>query len=366
MDGGAFMKSDGPVSETPTLPQQAAGMAVTRDPAFMIAIAVLLIGAVSVVGLIALAGENPAQVLAALLRYGFFTANGLADTIVRAIPFCLIGLGVALAFRAGVFNIGADGQLIMGAAAAVALVPVLGVFPHPFGLVVLLLAGMAGGAAWGGIAGVLKARFGANEIIATIMLNYIAVQLLSWLVRGPLQEPMGIFPRSARLPAELTLPVLFSGTRISWALVVALVAVAVIWFLVARTRWGYALTLSGANPEAARYGGVRSQWIVLSVMAAGGALAGLAGIAEVAGLHGRLQEGFAPGFGITAIAVALLARLNPLLIPVSAFGFAGLYVGSATVARTTAVPFPLVHVIEAAIILGFLAAAVLRRRPGAQ
>lgn len=359
------MKPDDPVPETSTVPQQVPGVPVARDPAFALAIAVLLMGAVSVVVLIALAGENPGQVLAALLRYGFFTANGLADTTVRAIPFCLIGLGVALAFRAGVFNIGADGQLIMGAAAAVALVPLLAVFPHPFGLAALLLAGMAGGAAWGGIAGVLKARFGANEIIATIMLNYIAVQLLSWLVRGPLQEPSGIFPRSARLPAELTLPVLFSGTRISWGLVVALVAVGVIWFLVARARWGYALTLSGANPEAARYGGVRARWIVISVMAAGGALAGLAGIVEVAGLHGRLQEGFAPGFGITAIAVALLARLNPLLIPVSAFGFAGLYVGSATVARTTAVPFPLVHVIEAAIILGFLAAAVLRRRPGA-
>jgi general nucleoside transport system permease protein len=340
-------------------------MTVTRDPAYWSAVAAVGLGAITLLGLIALSGENPVVVLTALLRYGFFTANGLADTTVRAIPFCLIGLGVALAFRAGVFNIGADGQLLIGASAAVAAVPVLSVLPWPAGLAVLLLVGMAGGAFWGLIAGVLKARFGANEIIATIMLNYIAVQLLSWMVRGPLQEPMGIFPRSERLPAELMLSVLIPGTRISGGLLIAIAAVAVVWLLVARARWGYALTLTGANPEAARYGGINPNWVVISVMAAGGALAGLAGIVEVAGLHGRLQEGFAPGFGITAIAVALLARLNPLLIPVSAFGFAGLYVGSATVARTTAVPFPLVHVIEAAIILGFLAVIVLRRRTGA-
>jgi simple sugar transport system permease protein len=313
--------------------------------------------------LVLLVGENPLTIGWAMLRGGFLTANGLADTVVRAIPLCLIGLGVALAFRAGVFNIGADGQLLIGASLAVACVPLLAGWPAPLGLAVLMLAGMVGGALWGGLAGVLKARFGANEIIATIMLNYIAVQVLGWLVRGPLQEPMGIFPRSERLPAELRLPALIDGTRISLGLLIALAAVAVIWLVVARFRYGYELTLTGQNPEAARYGGVRLGWITVTVMALGGGLAGLAGIVEVSGLHGRLQEGFAPGFGITGIAVALMARLNPLLVPLSAFGFAGLYVGSATVARTTGVPFPLVHVIEAVIILAFLAATVLR--PGA-
>jgi general nucleoside transport system permease protein len=333
-----------------------------RDPVVWAAVVALLVGATALAGLIALAGENPLLVLAGLIRYAFFTTNGLADTTVRAIPFCLVGLGVALAFRAGVFNIGADGQLIAGAGAAIACAPLLAGWPAPSGLLVLLLAGMAGGAVWGAIAGILKARFGANEIIATIMLNYIAVQLLGWLLRGPLQEPGGIFPRSVRLAADLRLPVLIDGTRITAGLLVALLAVAAVWIIVARSRWGFALTLTGANPEAARYGGARPGFVVVSVMAASGALAGLAGIVEVSGLHGRLQEGFAPGFGLTAIAVALLARLNPLLIPVSAFGFAGLYVGSATVARTSAVPYPVVHLIEAAIILGFLAVGVLRRR----
>lgn len=334
-----------------------------RRPEARLALVLLAAGVALLAGLIWLAGENALRVLVALVQGGFLTPSGLADTVVRAIPLCLVGLGVACAFRAGVFNIGGDGQLLIGACAAVAVVPLLAGLPAPLALAGLMLAGMAGGAAWGLVAGVLKARFGANEIIATIMLNYIAVQVLSWLVRGPLQEPAGVFPRSARLPGELRLPVLIDGTRISAGLVVALVAVGVVWILLARSRWGYGVTLTGQNAEAARYGGVRPGWVAMSVLAAGGALAGLAGTVEVAGLHGRLQEGFATGFGITAIAVALLARLNPLWVPVTAMGFAGLYVGSGTVARATAVPFPLVNVIEAVVILGFLALGVLRRRP---
>jgi simple sugar transport system permease protein len=337
---------------------------LSRRPEARLAALMLACGAAVLIALILIVGENPAAIAWAMLRGGFLTLDGLADTVVRAIPLCMIGLGVALAFRAGVFNIGADGQLLIGACVAVACVPLLSGWPAPLGLLALLLAGMVGGALWGGIAGVLKARFGANEIIATIMLNYIAVQVLGWLVRGPLQEPMGIFPQSERLPQALRLPALIEGTRISFGLFVAAVAVAAVWVVVARFRYGYELTLTGQNPEAARYGGVRLGWITVSVMTFGGALAGLAGIVEVSGLHGRLQEGFAPGFGITGIAVALIARLNPLLVPFSAFGFAGLYVGSSAVARTTEVPFPLVHVIEAAIILAFLASTVLR--PGAR
>lgn len=333
-----------------------------RDPASRAAIAVLLLGAASLFGLIMLAGENPLRVLTILVQRGFLERNGIADATVRAIPLCLVGLGIALAFRANVFNIGADGQLLMGAAAAVSCAGLLAGLPAAVALPLLLLAGCLGGAAWGGIAGALKARFGANEIIATIMLNYIAIQIVSWLIRGPLQESMGMFPRSDRLAETLRLPLLLDGTRISAGLIVALFATLLVWILVSRARYGYELTITGQNPDAARYGGVRPGWITFSVLCLSGALAGLAGIVEVSGVHGRLQEGFATGLGITGIAVALLARLNPLLVPVSAFGFAGLYAGSAAVARVTSVPFPLVHIIEATIIFAFLAASVLRRR----
>ncbi|MDF2373877.1 MAG: ABC transporter permease [Rhizobiaceae bacterium] len=324
-----------------------------------VALMALIACALLLLGLIALAGESPLRVLAILIGDGFLTRAGLADALVRSIPLTLTGLGVALSFRAGVFNIGVDGQLLIGAALAMACAPLLGPLPSVLALPLLLLVGTLGGAIWGGIAGILKARFGANEIIATIMLNYIAIQMVSWLIRGPLQEPMGIFPRSEKLAASLRLPVLFDGTRLSAGLIVAALACVAVWFLVARSRYGYALTVTGKNADAARYGGIQPAVIAFSVLCLSGALAGLAGIVEVSGLHGRLQEGFAGGIGITAIAVALLARLSPLWVPVAAFGFAGLYVGSDAIARLTAVPFPLVHVIEGTIVLAFLVLQIM-------
>lgn len=342
MDGGALMRA--------------------LTPEGRVALAVLVAGALALPVLIALAGENPLRVLQLLAGGGFFSRSGLADTMVRAIPLCLIGLGIALAFRARVFNIGADGQLLIGAAAGMAAAGWLAGLPAVLALPLLLAAGMAGGAVWGGIAGVLRARFGANEIIATILLNYIAFNIVSWLIRGPLQESMGIFPRTDRLPSELRLAVLVEGTRISAGLLVALLAVVVVWVVMARSRFGFQLAALGENPAAARYGGVRPGAVTVAALCLSGAMAGLAGMVEVAGVHGRIQDGFGAGLGITAIAVALLARLNPLWVPLSAFAFAGLYVGSATVARATAVPFPLVHVIEAAVILAYLAVTALRRR----
>ncbi|MCL4188674.1 MAG: ABC transporter permease [Rhodobacteraceae bacterium] len=333
-----------------------------RDTEARAALGLIAAGALLLPGLIAVAGENPLRVLGLMVAGAFLDLRGLADTVVRAIPLCLMGLGVAVAFRARVFNIGGDGQFLIGAALAVAASGWLVLLPAPLGVVALLAAGTLGGALWGGIAGVLRARFNANEIIATILLNYIALHVLSWLIRGPLQEAAGVFPRTDRLPPDLRLPMLVDAARISAGLAVALVAVGVLWLVMARSRFGFQVTALGENPEAARYGGVRPGLITAAVLALSGALAGLAGIVEVAGVHGRIQDGFGAGLGISGIAVALLARLNPLWVPASAFGFAGLHVGSATVARATAVPFPVVNVIEGAIILAYLAALALRGR----
>lgn len=346
--------------------EQRAWLRLPEDPARRGALLVCAGGIASLVALILLAGESPARVLVVAVHGSLISANGIADTIVRAIPLCLMGLGIAIAFRAGVFNIGGDGQIIMGAAAGVALAPALSSWPAPLGLAVLVVAGLAGGAAWGGIAGGLKARFGANEIIATIMLNYIAFQALSWFLRGPLQESMGVFPRSDPLDGVLRLPVLVEGTRISAGLVIALAVTGAVWLLVSRMRLGYALTVIGLNPGAARYGGIKLGHVRFAALTLSGALAGLAGIVEVAGRHGRLEEGFAAGVGITGIAVALLARLNPAFVPIAAVGFAALHVGSAAVARVTAVPFPLVYVVEATVIFMFLAVTLLGRDRGVQ
>lgn len=303
-----------------------------------------------------IAGANPLNVMAGIAERALFTKAGLLEALLRTVPLTIMGLGIALAFRARVFNIGMDGQLIAGSVLAVALAPLLSA--NPIGLVLFLVAGIAGGALWGGIAGLIKARFGGNEIIATIMLNYVAIQLLSWLVRGPMQETMKIIPRTDPIDKALRLPILFDGTRVHLGLVIAILAVVVVALLAGQSRFGFKLDVVGANEHAARYAGIDPRWIAGLVLALSGALAGFAGAVEISGLYGRLQEGFAPGFGIAAIAVALVARLNPLLVPVSAFLFSLLYVGLGALARNGVVPFPIINIIEGTIILVFLAGSV--------
>jgi len=313
-----------------------------------------------VVAAILLAGANPAAVAYGIVERALFTRAGLLEALLRTIPLTIMGLGIAIAFKARIFNIGMDGQLIAGSVLAVVAAPLLP--GNIAGIVFFLALGFLGGAVWGGIAGVIKARFGGNEIIATIMLNYVAVQLLSWLVRGPLQEKMKIIPRSDAIDQALRLPVLFDGTRIHAGLIVAVLAVAIVALVMLRGRFGYRLAVVGANDHAARYAGISPARMAAAVLILSGALAGLAGAVEVAGLYGRLQEGFAPGFGIAAIAVALVARLNPLLVPVSAFGFSLLYSGLGALARNGVVPFPLINILEGAIILVFLAATIAFRQ----
>ncbi|HWK66298.1 MAG TPA: ABC transporter permease [Rhizobiaceae bacterium] len=330
------------------------------------ALAACVLLVLMVLASIVIAGANPFGVIGGIVERALFTRAGLLEAVLRTIPLTIMGLGIALAFRARVFNIGMDGQLIAGSVLAVALAPLLPA--NPVGLVLFLVAGIAGGAVWGGIAGLIKARFGGNEIIATIMLNYVAIQLLSWLMRGPMQETMKIIPRSDQIDRALRLPILFDGTRVHLGLVIAVAAVVFIALLAGRSRFGFKLDVVGANEHAARYAGIDPRWIAGIVLAFSGALAGLAGVVEISGLYGRLQEGFAPGFGIAAIAVALVARLNPLLVPLSAFLFSLLYVGLGALARNGVVPFPIINIIEGVIILVFLAGSVAlnRRKPVAE
>jgi general nucleoside transport system permease protein len=315
-------------------------------------------------GLLALTGRDPFTVGWTLVSYGFLDPNGRAEMVVRAIPLCLMGLGVAIAFRAGAFNIGADGQLIAGSALAMAAVPVLVGLPAWIGIGGFILVAAVGGGAWGGVAGWMRARFGANEIIVTIMLNYVALQLLSWLIRGPMQERMGMLPRTDALPAALRLPIVFDGTRIHAGVWIALAATVVLALVLRRTIFGYRLDMVGRNPDAARVGGIGDRAVLVAAMLIGGALCGIAGAIEIAGLHFRLQEGIAVGYGITAIAIALLARKQPLAVPFAALALAALYVGGAAVQRQYAVPFPTVKMVEGLIVFAFLAFTALRRSGG--
>lgn len=313
-----------------------------------------------VVGAILFAGADPFEVARAAVQRALFTRAGFLEALLRTVPLTIMGLGIALSFRAGIFNIGMDGQLIAGSALAVALAPWLP--GGAAGIALFLALGIAGGAAWGGIAGLIKARLGGNEIITTIMLTYVATQLLSWLVRGPMQEKMRIIPRSDPIDAALRLPVIVEGTRIHAGFLVAVLAVVATAFVVRRGRYGFKLDVVGQNASAAAYAGMNPAAIAGMVLAVSGGFAGLAGAVEISGVYGRLQEGFAPGFGISAIAVALVVRLNPWLVPVSALGFSLLYAGLGSVAQKALVPFPLINIIEGAVVFLFLAASVMPAR----
>jgi len=225
-----------------------------------------------------------------------------------------------------------------------------------------LVLGALGGAAYGAFAGYLRARYNASEIIVTIMLNYVALQLLAWVIRGPLQESAGIFPRSNALPEAATLGVMVAGTRIHEGFYLAIAAIVVVFVLLRYTRLGFALKVVGLSPLAARYGGMSDRLLIVIAMAISGGFAGLAGSVEIAGVHHRLQDDFAPSYGITAIAVALLARLDARYVPLTALLFGVLYVGSGAIQRQVGIPFPLVWIIQGIVILAFLYLSYVRKR----
>lgn len=299
------------------------------------------------------AGKAPLATWSALLTYTLGTWVGFSDVLIHAIPLTLIGIGIAVAFRAGIFNVGGDGQLICGAVLAVALAPLLQGLGW-FALLLFLFIGFIGGGAIGGLVGWLRARFGANEIIVTIMMNYVALQLLTWVIRGPLQDPIRIFPRSFALGPDLQLPIIAGGTQLHGGLIVALVVAAVMQIAISQTAFGFRLAVLGENLDAAAYAGINVARVTIGAMALSGALAGLAGAVEIAGVHQRLQDNFAGGFGLEAITVALMARLHPIVIPFTAVLFGIFYVGSSALQRQMSVPFPLVWIIEGVVILAYL------------
>jgi simple sugar transport system permease protein len=273
------------------------------------------------------------------------------------VPLAFAGLAVSIAFRAGILNVGAEGQLLVGAAAATALAgPLSGV--SPFVAIPLMLAGGAiAGALWAGVAGLLRLRFGVLEVISTIMLNFVALYLTGWLVRGPLQEPTRINPQSVSLPEPLHLPVLLGGTRLHAGVpLVVLVAVGAWWWL-SQTASGFRVRAVGANLFAAQSaGGIVVGRTVFGAFLLSGLLAGLGGAVEYTGMTYALYENFSPGYGYTAIAVALLARLHPIGVVGTALLFGALEAGANAMQRDAGVPSAVVTVVEALLILLIVAA----------
>ena len=285
-------------------------------------------------GVIAFVGGDPIRSYGHILNAAFGSIGVISDTLVKATPLLLTGLACTLAFRMRLWNIGAEGQLLLGAwgASAVVLFPLLPAGTPGFVLIpAMMLAGALAGAAWGLIPGVLRALLGVNEIIVTLMLNYVALLWIQFWVFGAWSE--GGFQQSETFPKEAFLPRLtdfsdavpaLSGLTVHLGFLFGLAAAVIVWLVLERTRWGYEIRLVGDSPEAARYAGIDIKRLIIVVFAASGALAGLAGMSEVAGSVHRLQDRFSPGYGYTAIIIAYLARFDPLKVVVASILFGAL------------------------------------------
>ncbi len=305
------------------------------------------------VALLVVTGHDPAVALRALVRGAFGSWYAITSaTLVRAVPLAFTGLAVAVAFRAGLLNIGAEGQLLAGAAAAAGAAALVGPSAGAWAIPLVLVAGVLSGALWAGIAAVLRQRFGVLEVISTIMLNFVALYVVGWLVRGPLQEPSRIYPQSVALPDALHLPVLLPGTRLHLGVALAALLAVYLWWWMRGTAAGFRLRAVGLNAHAAATTGrIDVARVSLLAFLASGALAGLGGAVEYAGVTYALYENFSPGYGYTAIAVALLARLNPAGVLGTALLFGALQAGANAMQRDAGVPVALVNVVEAMLIL---------------
>ena len=317
--------------------------------------------------LLLLAGGYPVGAgLTALWTGSFGSWYAISSaTLVRAVPLVLTGGAVALAFRAGVLNIGAEGQLLVGAAAAASValaVPLHEASPW-LTFPMALGAAAVGGAIWAGVAAMLRARYGVLEVISTIMLNFVALHVVSYLVRGPLQEHTRIYPQSETLSEALRLPRIPGAGRLHVGLLIALALIGASGWMLRHTAAGFRLIATGESADAAASaGGIDVRATTTRVFMLSGALAGLAGGVEVLGITYALYENISPGYGYTAIAVALLARLDPWRVLATAVLFGALEAGASAMQRDASVPSTLVSVIEAALILAVVAAQAIRAR----
>lgn len=287
----------------------------------------------------------------------------LTDILVRATPLILTGLSVSLAFRCGILNIGAEGQLLVGAATSIAITLVLESTLGWSVVPLALIGGFFAGAVWASIAAELRSRFQVLEAISTIMLNFIAVYLVSFLVRGPFQEPTHIYPQTSSIAVYSHLPILLPGTRLHAGFAIAVVAALILWWVMRNTAAGFRVRVMGANPNAATVSAMLSSTrITTKVFLVSGGLAGFAGAIEVHGVTFALYENLSPGYGYTAIAVALLAGLNPAAVIASGVFLGALETGASALQRDVGIPSTLVSTIEAFIILVVLASKHTRKK----
>jgi len=317
----------------------------------------LLAGFIAVGLIFVIKGVNPLYALWKILAGSFGSLYGISETITKAIPLILIGAGLTVAFRAKFWNIGAESQMLMGAIVATWIGLNLGTrLPGWLVIPLMFLGAFLAGALWGAVPAVFKVRFGVNEVISTLMLNYVAAEFLNLLIVGPWKgATQQGFPYTDDLPAAATLP-LISGTRIHYpTLLIALGCAVFLFVLIYYTKFGYELRVVGENPEAARYAGIDFLRTTVVLMMISGGMAGLAGAGEAAGIHHHMTYPavISAGYGFTAIIVAWLAKLNPLVAIVAAIFFAGILVGGDAIQISLGMPAATVHVFNG-ILLFFL------------
>ncbi len=323
-----------------------------------------LIAAVgSIIGvsiLFAVLGRDPLAALNILFVAPLETIDGLAELGLKATPLLLCAIGIAVGCRAEVWNIGAEGQFTIGAICGGGVALAFGGNDSWWLLPVMLLAGIAGGMAWAAIPAFLKTRFNAHEILTTLMLTYVSIQLLGYLVHGPWKDPQGYsFPQTRQFEADALLPMLIEGTRLHIGVVFALASVPLGSILLGRTMLGFQIRTVGAAPAAARYAGFSRNRIVWVCLLLSGGMAGLAGICEVAGPDGQLTPVISPGYGFAAIIVAFLGRLNPIGILFSSALMALLYLGGEGLQVSMQLPIAVTGTIQGMLLFFLLAADVL-------
>jgi len=343
------------------------GIIFTALLPFLATLAALAIGAVMLI----LLGADPVEAYSALVEGAFGSQNALADTLVKATPLLLVALGICIAFRGGVINIGGEGQLVVGAVSAT----LVGLsFPDAPGWLLIPLAlasGFLAGAVWGGIPGALKAYFNVNEILSTIMMNQIAVQGMNFLLRGLMIDPVQLeaasrIPQTARLAEAFDLPRLVP-TRLHLGTGLAIIAAVLVFIFLWRTTVGYRIRAVGLNPKASRYAGVHVPRHIVLALLLSGAFAGLAGAVQVYGVHHRMfTDGSATGFtgsaGFNGIVVALFGQLHPLGAIPASFLFGALLVGANKLQRAMQVPSAFIIALNGLVVVFVVASDIWRRR----
>jgi len=331
---------------------------------------ILVVAIAAYAAVLLLAGKDPIKAYVDTFSFTLGSSYGFSEVLVRMIPLLLTAVAVALPSRLGLINVGGEGQLYMGAWLATWGAITFTSLPQAAFVPLLIVLGFLGGGAWASVAGFFRARGLVNETITTLLMNYIAPLIIGFFVYGSWRSReigASAFPQSPAFPSAARLPQFF-GTRVHLGLVLALVALALYWFVVERTKWGLKMRAIGGNPEAARRVGIRLGIYMVTVMFVAGGIAGLAGMAEVSALFGRLRAGFSPGYGFVGFLISWLTNGSPLGILVMSFVLAIVFSGGSLLQITQGVPFAAINVLMAIILLVVLARPRLawvpsRRRP---